>query len=86
MLWNDYRTTCIDDKTKNVSRSTFLKIVNAITQQDEVTLCAIDYVSVLLINEPIEVLQEIINVCVNTQKERERFSNYIGFAKNFVKY
>ena len=86
MLWNEYQQSCLETNAKCVSRSTFLKILNTITHQDEVTLRAIDYVSVLLVNEPIEVLQDIVNVCMDSQTERERLTCIIELTKNFIKY
>ena len=72
MLWNEYQESCLETDAKCVSRSTFLKILNEITHHDEVTLCAIDYVSVLLVNEPIGVLQDIVDICINSQPKKER--------------
>ena len=59
-----------------MSRSTFLKILNEITHHDEVTLCAIDYVSVLLVNEPIGVLQDIVDVYRFPNQTRENNSHH----------
>ena len=86
MLWNEYQELCLETDAKCVSRSTFLKVLNEITHHDEVTLCAIDYVSVLLVNEPIGVLQDIVDVCINSQTEQERLTRIIELTRNFIKY
>ena len=47
---------------------------------------AINYVSVLLVNDPIEVFQNIVNVRINFQPERERLSRIIESKKSFITY
>lgn len=53
----------INESTNNIdrlSKSSFYKILQHITHSDEQILTSIDYVSTLLVTEPIEALQDII--------------------------
>ena len=85
------RTIIIDSylrHTKNqphLGRKTMYEILRHITSTDEVILTAIDYVTSLLVNEPCEVLQSIINKCLHPSKQVYATS-IVLCARNFLKH
>ena len=85
------RTIIIDSylrHTKNqqhLGRKTMYEILRHITSTDEVILTAIDYVTALLVNEPCEVLQSIINKCLHPSKQVYATS-IVLCARNFLKH
>ena len=69
----------------NLGRKTMYEILRHITSTDEVTLTAIDYVTSLLVNEPCEVLQSIIDRCLHPSKQAYATS-IVLCARNFLKH
>ena len=85
------RTIIIDSylrHTKNqphLGRKTMFEILRHITSTDEVILTAIDYVTSLLVNEPCEVLQSMIDKCLHPSKQVYA-SSIVLCARNFLKH
>ena len=85
------RTIIIDSYLRHtmnmphLGRKTMYEILRHITSTDEVTLTAIDYVTSLLVNEPCEVLQSIIDKCLHPSKQTYATS-IVLCARNFLKH
>lgn len=69
MIINEY----IEHASRNtsvqmLSKTSMYYILNEITSSDVKTICAVDYVSTILVNDTVEVLQNIIDKCIPPEK------------------
>ena len=58
-IYNDYANFYNDDNV--ILRATMFKLMNHLTSDDEGILTATNYVTAMLINEPCEMFQEVID-------------------------
>ena len=82
-LWNTYSTTCVNKKSR-INRSTFYKLIKDLTSSGREIVKSVDYVQALLVAEPIEVLQQIIDSLVHST-EKEILSKYLTATATFLK-
>ena len=69
----------------HLRRTAFFQICNAITSSEEIIVGSIDYVMSLLLSEPIELMQDIVNkFFVNDTKQK--FTTYLNSLTQFLKY
>ena len=84
-LWSSYVSKSNSTGSKKLGRSTFYYIVRDLTTTSKEIVRSIDYVQALLVTEPIEVLQEIINTLVHPS-QKETLSEYLSAMSTFLKY
>jgi len=82
-LWQTYSTTC-DNKKWRINRSTFYNLVKDLTSSGREIVKSVDYVQALLVAEPIEILQQIIESLVHST-EKETLSRYLTATATFLK-
>ena len=69
----------------HLKRTAFFQICNAVTSSEEIIVGSIDYVMSLLLSEPIELMQDIVNkFFVNDTKQK--FTTYLNSLTQFLKY
>ena len=64
IMWESYMEYCKTDENKKklcIGRTTFHMLCNELTSSDKVIISSLDYDQALLLNEPIESLQDIID-------------------------
>ena len=59
-IYKDYTKVIANDE-KMVSRTTMFKLMNHLTSNGEDILTAINYISAIFVNEPCEMLQDVID-------------------------
>ena len=79
-----YMSYTIEDEV-NLSKRTMYRMLAYITANDQATLCAIDYVTSLLVNETTEVLQNIVDSMISVD-DQENATNLILSASKFLKH
>lgn len=72
--------------SKIVDQALFYKIVSEITSYDPKILKAVDYVSCRLVSEPCEMLQSIVERCVEAGNERKKLEQHISHIQHFLKH
>ena len=82
-MYRTYQELTFGDD-EQLKSTTFYKICNILTTNDEVMLKSIDYVSGLLANETCETLQDIVDRLLPKEHCNE-CTKYISVAKNFMK-
>lgn len=70
---------------KRLGRTTFYNILNVITSREETMKTSVDYVTGILVNEPVEISQSIIDKFTSGELH-ERLTEDLTVAKNFLKY
>ena len=75
----------IKDNEKSICRASMFKLMGYLTNHDEAVLIAIDYVSAILINEPCELLQYIIDKVICPSKQKH-ITHLLHSAKHFLKH
>ncbi len=83
-ICNGYRQQ-VQNEEKDLSRATMYKLMNHLTNNDEAILTAIDYITAILVNEPCEMLQDVIDRCVCTTKQTE-MARLLSSAQYFLKH
>ena len=73
------------ENEKSLSRASMFNLMGHLTNQDEAVLTAIDYVTAVLINEPCELLQDIIDKVICTSKQKH-VTQLLHSAKHFLKH
>ena len=81
-LWKSYISTY--EATKCVGRTTFYYLVKDLTSSNRDIVTSVDYVQALLVTEPVEILQQVVNSLVHTT-EKELLTQYITAASTFLK-
>ena len=86
-LWNEYTSICNLDEncTQMIGKRSFYYIVNDLTTSNKVIINAVDYVQALLVAEPIEVMQDIVESMVHISK-RDKLTKYLAATATFLKY
>jgi len=79
-----YMSYTIEDEV-NLSKRTMYRMLAYITANDQATLCAIDYVTALLVNETTEVLQNIVDSMISVD-DQENATNLILSVSKFLKH
>lgn len=74
----------VQPESDRVGRSTFYKLVNHITQSGEKLLAAVDYVTGVLINDSVALLQDVIDVFA-TGERNEELSGLLEVTRSFLK-
>jgi len=82
-MYDRYKDMVSSD-VETIKSATFYKICNVLTSSDQAMLNSIDYVTCMLVNESREILQDIIEKAIMNE-HREKCSNYVTIAKNFLK-
>ena len=82
-LWRTYQSTGDNIRTK-VGRSTFYSIVRDLTVPSRNIAKSIDYVQALLVSEPIELLQEVVEMFVPIPSQ-DIYRDYLTSVSNFLK-
>ena len=82
-MYRTYKELTFEDDDQ-LKLTTFYKICNILTTNDEAMLKSIDYVSGLLANETCETLQDIVDRLIPNEHHYE-CTKYISVAKNFMK-
>ena len=75
----------MNETEKSISRASMFKIMGHLTNHDEAVLTAIDYVTAVLINEPCELLQDIIEKVICPSKQKE-VGHLLNSARYFLKH
>ena len=70
---------------ESVTLPRLYRIVNDLTTSNKVVINAVDYVQALLVTEPIEILQDIVDSMIHTSK-REKMTKYLTATATFLKY
>ena len=83
-MWESYKAT-IEDQQSGVGRSSFYYLVDDLTVSSKSIVTSVDYVQALLVQEPIEILQEIIDALIPTT-EKDKLSQYLTATGSFLKY
>ena len=83
-MYQDY-ISFVGDDSKLVSRATMYKLMNYLISNDEAILSAIDYVTAILVNEPCEMLQDVIERTICSTKQTELTRNLYS-ARHFLKH
>ena len=83
-IYRDYVNLTENDESC-ISRTTLFELMNHLTQDDQSMLSAIDYVSSILVNEPCETLQDIIDRLFAPLHQRQ-MSKLVQSAKHFLKH
>ena len=83
-LWESYKAA-ITSKQDGMGRSLFYYFVRDLTVSNRNIVTSVDYVQALLVQEPIELLQEIIDALIPTT-EKEKLSEYLTATNSFLKY
>ena len=84
-LYKDYKEMSSSSDQYSICRQTFYQIINRITAYEQVSLSAIDYVTVSLVNETCEVLNNIVEKVV-VPTDQQKASDMIHSAKYFLKH
>ena len=85
-LWLRYLDYVVGtSKETRVGRTTFFSICNEITYSEEILLGSIDYVQALLLTEPIESLQTVIDKYYTADKHNE-LSSALTSLSQFLRY
>ena len=90
-LWEMYyeSISANEDRVSNrklfMSRSTFFLVCNAVTCSEERMIGSVDYVQSLLLTEPIEALQEIVDKYFSGD-QRKMMTSYLLSITQFLKY
>jgi len=79
------RYVATESSESRVGRSTFHRIVGAITAQSSALLAAADDVTGTLVHDGLVVLQDIVVACTSSNDEKEKFTTWLGLMRNFVK-
>jgi len=74
-----------NENEKSLSRASMFKLISHLTNHDEAVLTAIDYVTAVLINEPCELLQDIIEKAICPSKQKE-VAHLLNSARHFLKH
>mmetsp|Transcript_11911 Transcript_11911/g.11457 ORF Transcript_11911/g.11457 Transcript_11911/m.11457 type:complete len:161 (+) Transcript_11911:3806-4288(+) len=74
-----------DQENVAISQSSFYRIARYITYGDEVMLSFVDYVTLLLLAERFEVMDNMVNVFLEPQ-DKENMREYLDLASTFLKY
>ena len=61
----------------HLERTAFIQICNAITSSEEIVVGSIDYVMSLVLSEPMELMQEIVNKFLLNESKQE-FTMYLN--------
>ena len=85
-LWLRY-VEYVKGKSKDscVGRTTFFSLCNEITYSEEIALSSVDYVQALLLTEPIESLQSVIDKYFTGNKHDEMSSSLTSISQ-FLRY
>ena len=70
---------------RGLQRSSFLRVVRAVTGHNDKLLCAVDYVTGNLVNDPIKMLKRIATDFAADADTRTKLLLHIDFVKNFLK-
>ena len=81
-LWKSYVSTY--EVTKCVGRTTFYYLVKYLMSSNRDIVTSVDYVQALLVTEPVELLQQVVNSLVHTT-EKDLLTQYITAASTFLK-
>ena len=68
-----------------LGKRSFYYIVNDLTTSSKVIINAVDCVQALLVTEPIEVLQDIVDSMIHTSK-KDKLTKYLTATATFLKY
>ena len=80
-LWDSYKKTHQNDR---IGRSSFYNIVRDLTVSGRDIVTSVDYVQALLVNEPVELLQEVVDsLCHST--DSDKLSDYLSAVSMFLK-
>lgn len=82
-IWRSYVKHTEGDSGR-VGRSTFYRLMKVITSREEKMMTSVDYVVGILVNEPIEIMQSIVDDFTSGQK-KEELTEYLAVARNFLK-
>lgn len=83
-ILKSYLNATKDDSDK-LSGPVMFRILNQITTSDDVVISALDYVTALLVNDTCELLQNMVNLCVERKYQSELCSLILS-SKNFLKH
>ena len=81
-LWKAYVSAY--EATKCIGRTTFYYLVKDLTSSNRDIVTSVDYVQALLVTEPVELLQQVVNSLVHTT-EKDILTQYITAASTFLK-
>ena len=82
VLLNKY--TAINKKKNRLGRTSFYYIVKDITSSNRDIVTSVDYVQALLVTEPVQILQQVVDSLVHIT-ERDTFAQYITATATFLK-
>ena len=68
-----------------MARSSFYKILNAITAGEETLFTAVDYVSGVLLNDVVAVLQDVVDMFARNDNEKGKMSDDLSSIRYFSK-
>ena len=83
-LWEAYRSALTSSK-EGLGRSSIYYMINDLTVSSKDVVTSVDYVQALLVAEPVEVLQEIIDSLIPTI-EVNKLTQYLSATSTFLKY
>ena len=83
-LWEAYRSS-LTSRKEGLGRSSIYYMIHDLTASSKDVVTSVDYVQALLVAEPVEVLQEIIDSLIPTI-EVNKLTQYLSATSTFLKY
>ena len=83
-IWDEYKSSH-NTRTEGLGRSSIYHLIHDLTVSSKDIVTSIDYVQALLVAEPVEVLQDIIDSLIPTI-EANKLTQYLSATSSFLKY
>ncbi|KNC74732.1 hypothetical protein SARC_12728 [Sphaeroforma arctica JP610] len=83
VLYKDYLVSA--DEDEQIGKTSFMKVVLSITNNDEKLITAVDYVTGCLVTDVVDTMQTILEDLSEDQAERTRLSTLVNLGKTFIK-
>ena len=84
-IWRAYSKICERDESASMGRSTFFKVINRVTQRDQKSKTAVDYVKGALIHDNFEVIRRVLNSVMLSIDIRRCLLSRMDAVCNFIK-
>ena len=84
-LWQGYLNTKKSLKVEHLGRSTYYNLIKDLTVSNKEIVRAVDYVQALLVAEPIEVLQQIVDELAHST-DQQHLTMLLSSMLTFLKY
>ena len=85
-LWERYCESYLEQSEQCLKRSSMYNIMQAITRSRQKIISSVDYVQSLLVSDPIENIQNMIEDLIKDRIIKEVIENYLESLSVFIKY